>query len=811
MHRFTLILYACLGLLATLLAPPLAAEEDFLQPDQAFVATARVLDAQTLEVRWKIAPGYYLYKDKISFRAARDEVQARLGRMPDADIKDDEFFGKVPVYRNEVALEVKLTPGLSAKEQLRLIAKSQGCAESGLCYPPHEQSLSLVLPTQLAQAGSALASKQAPGQTPGQTPGQAPGQTSAETNSQAPSMPSPPPASRPMGLGLFGNANNDQNDDILPAEQAFRLMADSPDGLLLRLDWQIAKGTYLYRDEIQLRLKDGQPLTLDAFKLPQAVIKQNSVRPDGSLGDVAVYEADFSLDVPLLRHEAGATTLQLEASYQGCNEIGICYPPQRQDISLELPAIAAAQVVKASSQPAVPSTAQTQTAQTSPAPRASDQSQSEQDQIAALLKGGNTWLILLSFLGIGLLLAFTPCVFPMIPILSGIIAGQGKDLTTRKAFILSLVYVLAMALAYTVAGVLAGLFGENIQAAFQNPWILGGFALVFVLLALSMFGYYELQLPSSWQGRISTLSNRQQGGTYTGVAIMGLLSALIVGPCVAPPLAGALIYIGQTGDALLGGLALFAMSLGMGLPLIAIGTGAGRLLPRAGAWMDAVKAVFGVMMLGVAILLLERIIDPSLAMLLWGLLLICSAIYMGALRQLPEGAKGLDKLWKGLSVAALIYGALMLVGVAANGKDSLQPLRGLALGGSAGSEHQAAKLQFQRIKTSADLKQQIAAARASGKNIMLDFYADWCTYCIQFEKYVFSDARVQARLAKSLLLQADVTANDAEDKALLSSLGLIAPPAILFWNKAGEEQRHARVMGYMEVEKFLGHLNTNLE
>lgn len=791
MHRFTLILYVCLGLLATLLMPPLAAEEAFLQPDQAFIATAKVVDAQTLEIRWTIAPGYYLYKDKISFRSTRDEIHARTGRMPEAEIKDDEFFGKVPVYRNEAAIEVKLTPGLSPKEQLRLIAKSQGCAESGLCYPPHEQSLSLVLPTQLAQVTPSTAGIQ------------------AKSPAQAPDDPKPSASStpKPIGLGLFGNSSSGQDDEILPAEQAFRLSADSPDGLVLRLDWQIAKGTYLYRDEIKLRLKDTQDLSLDDLKLPQAVIKHNSVRPDGSLGDVAVYEGDFSAEIPLLRHAAAATGLRLEVSYQGCNEVGICYPPQSQDINLELPAVAASKVTKASSQPIT----QSQTAQARPTQATTGQDQSEQDQIAALLKGGNTWLILLSFLGIGLLLAFTPCVFPMIPILSGIIAGQGKDLTTRKAFVLSLIYVLAMALTYTVAGILAGLFGENIQAAFQNPWILGGFALVFVLLALSMFGYYELQLPSSWQGRISALSNRQQGGTYTGAAIMGLLSALIVGPCVAPPLAGALIYIGQTGDALLGGLALFAMSLGMGLPLIAIGTGAGRLLPRAGAWMDAVKAVFGVMMLAVAILLLERIIDPSLAMLLWGLLLICSAIYMGALRQLPDNAKGLDKLWKGLGVAALIYGALMLIGVAANGKDSLQPLRGLALGGGSNSEQQATKLQFQRIKTTADLEQQIAAARASGKNIMLDFYADWCTYCIQFEKYVFSDARVQAKLANSLLLQADVTANDAEDKALLASLGLIAPPAILFWNKAGEEQRHARVMGYMEVEKFLGHLNKNLE
>lgn len=797
MHRFTLITLAWLGLLAATLAMPLAAEEDFLQPDQAFVISAKVKDAKTIEVHWKIAPGYYLYKDKISFRAATDDVRASLGAMPEAEIRDDEFFGKVPVYRKSVTVEVRLSPELNSKEQLRLIAKSQGCAESGLCYPPHEQGLSLVLPTNLAsiQQPDALLKTQTGQEPPIAT--QAQGSVLAKAATETPAKPAP--------LGLFGNSNAGQEDEILPAEKAFRLLAESPDGLALKLDFQVAKGTYLYRDEIRLRLKDGQNLGLGELQLPQAVIKQNSVRPDGSLGDVAVYETDFSAQVPLLRHVGDASRLELKAEYQGCNEIGICYPPQRQDIALELPAVDASKLTQAAPQATA---AANQTAKVS----TSEQPQSEQDQIAALLQGGNAWLILLSFFGIGLLLAFTPCVFPMIPILSGIIAGQGKEITTRKAFMLSLIYVLAMALAYTVAGVLAGLFGENIQAAFQNPWILGGFALVFIALALSMFGYYELQLPSGLQSRIGALSNRQQGGTYTGVAIMGLLSALIVGPCVAPPLAGALIYIGQTGDALLGGAALFAMSLGMGAPLIAIGTGAGRYLPRAGAWMEAVKAVFGVMMLGLAILLLERIIHPSLAMLLWGLLLICSAVYMGALKQLPETASGYAKLWKGLGVAALIYGSLMLVGVAANGKDTLQPLRGLGLGGGAGNGagQQAAHLQFRRIKSVADLEQQIAKARANKQTVMLDFYADWCTYCIQFEKYVFSDARVQARLANTLLLQADVTANDAEDKALLGSLGLIAPPAILFWSSSGDEQRAARIMGYMEVERFLKHLEQSL-
>jgi thiol:disulfide interchange protein DsbD len=387
---------------------------------------------------------------------------------------------------------------------------------------------------------------------------------------------------------------------------------------------------------------------------------------------VEVYHDRVDLTLPLVRQTAAATEIELVAKYQGCAERGICYPPQTKRVRLSLPDATGATATAAPALPAAsPPVA-------SPPGIVAAEPVSEQDRIAAVLAGGSLWAVVALFFGFGLLLAFTPCVFPMIPILSGIIAGQGSRITTRRAFVLSLVYVLAMALTYAVAGVLAGLFGANIQAAFQDPWILSAFALVFVALALSMFGFYELQLPSALQSRLAELSNRQEGGTLIGVAIMGLLSALIVGPCVAPPLAGALIFIGQTGDALLGGVALFFLSLGMGAPLIAIGTSAGKLLPRAGAWMDAVKAAFGVALLAVAILLLERILPAALSMLLWGLLLICSAVYLGALSQLPATAGGWDRLWKGLGVAMLIYGALMLAGAAAGGKDTLQPLRGIA-------------------------------------------------------------------------------------------------------------------------------------
>jgi thiol:disulfide interchange protein DsbD len=546
---------------------------------------------------------------------------------------------------------------------------------------------------------------------------------------------------------------------------------------------------------VELSLEDASETALGPYQLPAGDIKKDSILPDGNIGDVEVFHNRIDLSVPLIRGSVAPAEVTLVAKYQGCAERGICYPPQTKRVRLSLPEASAAATL-----PPAEVTSSTPTPSTALQPVVS-----EQDQIAEVLKGGKLWVIIAAFFGFGLLLAFTPCVFPMIPILSGIIAGQGPAITTRKAFTLSMVYVLAMALTYTVAGVLAGLFGANLQAAFQNPWILSFFALVFLALALSMFGFYDLQLPSSLQSRLATLSNKQEGGTLIGVAVMGLLSALIVGPCVAPPLFGALIYISQTGDAVLGGVALFALSLGMGAPLIAIGTSAGKLLPRAGAWMDAVKGVFGVLLLGVAILLLERILPPAVAMLLWGLLLICSAVYMGALTHLPPGTSGWTKLWKGLGIFLLIYGALMVLGAAAGGKDTIQPLRGVAVGGAGGSS--AEHVQFKRIKTIDDLDRELAAAKASGKPVMLDFYADWCVSCKEMERYTFSDPAVMSEMGRFVLLQADVTANDAADQELMQGrFGIPGPPAMLFFGPTGEELAGFRLVGFKPAAEFAEHL-----
>ena len=776
MHRKSNLERLLLGLLLfALLTGVLSArsEVDYLLPDQAFQLTAMPEGPDAVLVKWKIADDYYLYRTKFKFSSSDPAIRLGEPEYPPAQVKEDEFFGRTEVYRQQVEIKVPLQRNDNEARKLELTAVYQGCADAGLCYPPQTRKVDIQLPAAATapQQSKGLAALNALSQL---------GQT----------------------LGM------DQEVDIPLPEDAYRFSASVESGERIRLHWTIAEGTYLYQDKLDIKLLAGSGVTLGKFQLPAGKLKKNTVRPDGTFGDLEVYQNSIDLEIPLLRSQPDAVEIELQVGYQGCAEAGVCYPPIKQTTLLALPAVLPAALAAADASAAPPANPG---AEISPAEPASQKATlaapvSEQDRIAATLAAGDTWLIVLTFFGFGLLLALTPCVFPMIPILSGIIAGQGPNITTRRAFTLSLVYVLAMSLTYTVAGVLAGMFGQNLQTVFQNPWILSFFALVFVLLALSMFGFYELQLPGKWQTKLAETSNRQQGGSYAGVAVMGLLSALIVGPCVAPPLAGALIYIGQSGDAVLGGLGLFAMAMGMGAPLLLIGTSAGKLLPRAGSWMDTVKAVFGVGMLAVAIILLERILPAAVAMALWGALLIVSGVYMGALQQLAVEASGWDRLWRGLGVVLLAYGVLMLVGAAAGGKDTVQPLRGIGFGGGAGGA-QAAELHFKRIKTVADLQREVTAASRAGKPVMLDFYADWCVTCKEMERYTFSDPAVIKALEDFVLLQADVTADDAEDRALLQGhFGMPGPPSIMFYDQSGTERRPYRIVGFMAASDFVAHL-----
>jgi len=778
------------------------AQEVLLPPDQAFLISADPLKDGGVQVRWKIADGYYLYKSKFRFYSDTYGITTGEPNLPAGVIYRDPLFGDIEVYRGDLAIRVPLRQSKLDAQVMTLKVRSQGCADAGICYPVHTQIVLVALSEDADKPTPMDASKIEDLEIPeGTSITEQEGISIPEQEeSLIPEMDKANTIEPLSELSAFGGLLGLDEDSILPPEEAYIFTADVEDGNRLRLHWDIADGTYLYQDKIKLSLSEGD-VSLGEFTLPEAKIKHDSVRPDGTVGDVAAYYHGIDLDIPLLRTNPEATQVTLTTKYQGCADRGICYPPITKTQLLSLPAVGDSETASSEQVNA----ARIANQQATQAPSIDSEPLAEHDQIASMLANSSYWIIIGSFFVIGLLLAFTPCVFPMIPILSGIIAGQGSMISTRKAFTLSVVYVLAMAMTYTAAGVVAGIFGANLQAAFQNPWILSLFALVFVLLSLSMFGFYELQLPSSLQQRLTQLSNNQEGGTLIGTAIMGLLSALIIGPCVAPPLAGALIYIGQTGDAVLGGLALFSMSMGMGAPLIAIGTSAGKLLPKAGGWMDAIKAVFGVMMLAVAIYLLERIVPEMVAMLLWGVLLIASAIYMGALRELPIEAGGWSKLWKGLGVALLIYGSLFLVGVAANTKDTLQPLRGLALG--SGAAGQVQHLAFKRIKTNADLDRELAAAKAAGRPVMFDFYADWCVYCKEMEKNTFPDPRVQATLSRFVLLQADVTAQDDEDKALQTRMGVTAPPAMIFWDGKGEERRNLRLLGYMGPDDFAKHIS----
>ena len=595
----------------------------------------------------------------------------------------------------------------------------------------------------------------------------------AQAQSQSPA----PGAADPLSIlkSLTENIGGGGDEEFLNPDEAFQLVTEVEGGAITA-HWQIADGYYLYRKRMGFNVAEGSDVVLGAAVLPDGKMKN-----DEYFGEMEVYYNNVLARLPVEQRADGPTAVDLDIVYQGCADAGLCYPPITKSFNLTLPAsLEAGSTIQSPDGPV-------------------DVTLPEQDRIAQSLVSGSAWLVLLSFFGFGLLLTFTPCVFPMIPILSSIIVGQGENISTRKAFTLSLVYVLAMAATYTAAGVFAGLFGANLQAAFQNPWILTTFAIVFVLLALSMFGFYDLQIPASWQAKLAGASSRQQGGTYIGVGIMGFLSALIVGPCVAAPLAGALIYIGQTGDAVLGGTALFALAMGMGAPVLAVGTSAGRLLPKAGPWMDAVKAVFGVLLLGVAIYLMERLVPGWVALLMWGALLVIAAIYLGVLDSLSAGSTGWRRLRKAAGLVVLVYGVALIVGGFGGSDNVWQPLRGLA-GGNAEERHES--LTFQRVKGVSGLNAALQVAAAQGRPVMLDYYADWCVSCKEMERYTFSDPDVKAALVNTMLLQTDVTANDDEDKALLERFGLFGPPAILFFAPNGEELRHLRVVGFMNAPRF---------
>ncbi|OHX11719.1 thiol:disulfide interchange protein [Chromobacterium sphagni] len=569
-------------------------------------------------------------------------------------------------------------------------------------------------------------------------------------------------------LALLWAAPAGAQAGFLPPEQAFRLSAEPQDDGRLRLRWDISDGYYLYRKHITVE-------ALPAGSAPAPAMPAGKTIADEFFGESEVYFQRLELQV-----ETGQAR-QLRIGWQGCAEAGLCYPPQSRVVTL------------AGGGP------QTREAM----PGGQTQAQGEDQTLAAqLAQAGTAWMLLV-FFGLGLLMAFTPCVLPMLPILSSLVIGSSAS--ARRGFALALAFVLPMALSYAALGAAAATMGANLQAMLQTPWALGLFAALFALLALAMFGAYELQLPAFLRNRLSRASQRQQGGTLGGAAAMGVLSAALVGPCMTAPLAGALLYISDSGDVLKGGLALLAMGLGMGAPLLLVGALGARLLPRPGLWMNRVKAAFGYMLLALAAWFLGRVLPPAATLALWGAWLLAAAVGLLAMSQ---GCAAGQAKWtlRGMASLLALWAAAMLIGAAAGQSNPLQPLAFAAANKASAGQAASFMDGFATVRSAATLQREIDAAAGQGKWTLVDYYADWCVACKEMEHQVFGDARVQQALAGMRLLRPDVTAAGDDSRQLLAAHQVLGPPTLLFIGPDGQERRAARVVGALSADAFLARL-----
>ena len=562
------------------------------------------------------------------------------------------------------------------------------------------------------------------------------------------------------------------NQDFLEPKDAFKTsFTQNEDSLNFKL--ALGKDIYLYDDKLTVFITKPEKIDIkNEINIPEPVPYDEFI--------VHLNDLDLTIPFSVLKAKLESSKYEVTVSFQGCSKAGLCYAPMSEKYLIEIGA------------------GDTKNDLIKEEVKVEDISNlNETDTIANSLKDGNILIVLATFFGFGLLLSLTPCVFPMIPILSSIIVGasQKEKMTASKGFILSLVYVLSMSAAYTIAGVIAGVFGANLQVALQNPYVLVVFALIFVALAFSMFGYFEIRLPQAIQTKLNKTTDGKEKQGIAGIAIMGFLSALIVGPCVAPPLAGALVYIGQTGDAVLGGMALFVMSLGMGVPLLLIGLGAGRFMPKPGGWMEGITRIFGIIMIAVAIWLLDRVLDASVIMYLWALLFLGSAIYLRIYTHI------ISQL---ITVVVFILGVVLFVGAISGSTNPLKPLEKFT--SSTLVQDVGEKVVFKKIKNIEELKQAIAQ---SDKPVMLDFWASWCVACKEFEEITFKDKQVINKLQNFTLLKADVTANNADDKALQKMFSIVGPPGIIFWDKDKNEVKSSKIVGYKNPKEFLDIVNKN--
>jgi thiol:disulfide interchange protein DsbD len=731
-----------LALLLGLLSGPVLAKDDFLPPDKAYRYATRV-EGDRLIVSWTIEPGYYLYRQRMGVASTMGSVQLGEPAWPRGEDHEDEYFGKQEIYRGKVEVPVPIIVQGSRPPVLNVELKLQGCADAGLCYPPQRWMTQVTLPP----AGNAKSSLAA----------------------------------------MLGGKPATGDDDVLPPDEAFRFGASvlQPDSI--GLTWVIADGYYLYRDKVQVAT-ETQGVQLGAPELPEGKAKH-----DEFFGDTQVYYEVLEATLPVARAAGDGRKLDLKVTYQGCAQSGFCYNPITKVVAVDLPATTVTTTLPAAVEPAKQAGGAVQVA--------------EQDRLAAALQGDNLPYALLLFFGAGLLLSLTPCVLPMIPILSGIIVGQGENVTRARSFSLAFTYVQGMALTYAAAGaafVLA--FRQTPQAFFQQPWIVTLMVLLFIALALAMFGLYTLQLPSALQTRLTNVSNQQKSGTFVGTFVMGALSALVVTACVAPAIIAALSVISQSRQVLRGAAALYATGLGMGVPLLIVGASAGELLPKVGPWMDTVKQIFGVLFLGVAIYLAQPLLPDALSMALWSALAVISGFWVFSLK--ARDGSPISSPVRAVGLLVLVYGIVLLIGAASGARDPLQPLANLGAGTTAAksAEGVEASAGFRRIKSVADLEREVAAASAAGRPVMVDFYADWCTSCKEMEKYTFPDPRVQAALAGAVLLQADVTRNDDEDRALMQRFGIFGPPTIAFFGSDGVERKNFRLVGFSPADRFHQHV-----
>lgn len=733
-------------LAAVLLIQSAQAKDDFLSPDKAYRYTTRV-EGDRLIVAWDIEKGYYLYKKKMGVVSASPDTQLGEPQWPKGEDHTDEYFGTQEVYRGKVEVPVPIVISGARPAALNVELRLQGCADAGLCYPPQKWKTEVKLPA--AAGGGGLSSL----------------------------------------LGKKPAAAGNQND-FLPPDAAFHFGAGLPQADSVPLTWVIADGYYLYKDRITIETATPN------VQLGEPVLPKGKPKHDEYFGDTEVYYEVLEATLPVARAASSeAQPLKLKVTYQGCAEGGLCYNPITKEATIELPPTATATSLPASVAP-------------TPSSGSGEVKVAEQERLAQALQGDNLPYALLLFFGAGLLLSLTPCVLPMIPILSGIIVGQGANVTRTRSFALALTYAQGMALTYAAAGAIFVLaFRQTPQAFFQSVPVITFMVLLFIALALAMFGLYTLQMPSALQTRLTNVSNEQKTGTFVGTFIMGALSALVVTACVAPAIIAALSVISQSRQVLRGAVALYATGVGMGVPLLIVGASAGQLLPKVGPWMDTVKQMFGVLFLGVAVYLAQPLLPDAVSMMLWSALAVISGFWVFSLR--GRDGSPIASPVRAVGLLVLLYGVALLIGAASGGHDPLQPLGNLSVSsGAAGRSANGgeAAVTFRRIKSVADLEREVAAATAAGKPVMLDFYADWCASCKEMEKYTFPDPQVQALLAGAVLLQADVTKNDDEDRALLNRFEIFGPPTIAFFGSDGVERKNFRLVGFAPAPRFAEHV-----